>query len=181
METTIRELEDHHVRVHRELLEVLDELYLARKGLKAHDRSAMVQRRELQCSMATTSPIAEAMTNNGKLEARLLDLMQQNYEKDGSVVRHQDEKLRLISRFTEERIKYGKLLQRIRPIAEEVRSWTADEIDPRKEAVVDEGERYLEKENETLRELLVGIIMQSGYQGTNKTVDNWLEFLEEIG
>ncbi|CEP61280.1 Mcm16p LALA0_S02e10836g [Lachancea lanzarotensis] len=186
MESTIQELEDHHVQVYRELLEVLDELYLVRKGLIARDKSAMEIRRQLQCSMAMTSPMAKAMTNDGKLSSRLFDLMRQNYDEDGYVVRHQDEKLRLVSRLTEEREKYGKLLDRIKPVANEVRSWTKDEeIVGIPEKTQDSGlgskEKFLEEENEVLRELLVAIIVQSGYQGTNETVDEWLEFLGESG
>ncbi|SCU77571.1 LAME_0A01552g1_1 [Lachancea meyersii CBS 8951] len=189
MESRIRELEDHHARVYRELLEVLDKLYLAKSEMSVQDESALMIRRQLQASMMMTAPITTSMTNEGELNSRLEKLMRENYDMDGKLARHQNEKLRLVKEIYSGQKEYKELVGRIRPVASELRNRAETERKVVSQEKVVDGDENKESdknnetnginENEVLKELIVGLIYQSGYQGTNETIENWLRYLEK--
>ncbi|SCU81770.1 LANO_0B04126g1_1 [Lachancea nothofagi CBS 11611] len=172
MERRVHELEDRYVRVYRELLKALDELYLYRQRIVPKDESVLAVRRQLQSSMTMTAPMIQAMGNDGELELRLRELMRENYEMDETFAEHQNEHIRLLNRLSEKRSQYEKLVATARPIAAEIRK-----LAPRSHPGIDGVDKDVKDENEVLKELIVGMIIQSGYQGTNRLISEWLEYL----
>ncbi|SCU93030.1 LADA_0G00958g1_1 [Lachancea dasiensis] len=176
MSLSIEELEARHVRAYKRLLVSLDDLYLATHKIKPQDESVLAIRRQLQSSMTMSSPIIQAMSGDSELDMRLQQLLQENYETDGRVARHQDEFLKLLVRWRQERCKYENLVDKIRPVAAEVRELQAGDKNQGKENSTSE----LGAENEILKELIVGLIIHAGYQGTSPTIDNWMKYIADI-
>lgn len=199
MESRLQELEERHVSVYRELLTALDELYLLRKGIQPEDETLLVVRRKLQSSLTMTAPMMSAMNGKTALDKRLTRLMKENHELDAEVAAHQDEKLRLLRELSDERMRYKELVNNARELTErqahaqgigELRmprgrqdankSTDSDLYDSSEQGDSTEAgseqrdKAQIERENEALRELLVGMIVHGGYLGTNKVFDEWL-------
>ncbi|CUS24784.1 LAQU0S19e01552g1_1 [Lachancea quebecensis] len=207
MESRLQDLEERHVSVYRELLTALDELYLLRKGIRPEDETLLAVRHQLQSSLTMTAPMMSAMNGKTALDKRLLKLMQENHKLDAEVAAHQDEKLRLMRELGKERVRYKELVSNAHELTErQARAQgfgglrtsrglqdantstdreeqgnggqNSGERDSTAEASPEQRDKsQIERENEALSELLVGMIVHGGYLGTNKLFDEWLERL----
>lgn len=115
-----------------------------------------------------------AMTNDGTLDKRLTNLMEENFQVDNEVAKNQNERLSLLQKIGEQRVRYAQLVDSTRTLTQDVKDNTGSGYTESESEDVDE---KLEIENEALKEMIIGIILQSGYQGTNPLIDEWLEFL----
>lgn len=187
MERRIEELEERHVRVHKELLQTLDDLYLAQHGgtsLDKEKRRTAEVRRQLQMSLEKGAVIlralerlgqqepstdsSENMTTEGLLAQRLGRLMESNYKLDHTVSRTLSRQLELSRQLRSERKKYDTLADRLRQVSSQLqasRSVTEIQQEPETESQLQE-DSLIERENDTIEQLLISLKVFGGYDFT---------------
>lgn len=186
MEKRIQELEERHVKVHKELLEVLDDLYLAQHGIISLDkekRRATEVRRQIQMSLEKSAVILRALerlgqqnsvtnsgdsTTEGLLAQRLGRLMDANYKLDHTVSQVLSRQLELSAQLRDERKIYETLSDRLKQVSLQLQtSKPESEIhqEPEKEFQLQE-DSSLERENETIEQLLIALKVFGGYDLT---------------
>lgn len=192
MEARIQKLEERHVQVHKELLQVLDELYLTQHGgnpsLDKEKRRTAEVRRQLQMSLEKSSVILRALerfqqrdsdtsnndlTTEDLLAQRLGKLMDTNYKLDHSVSQTLSRQMELSRELRSERNTYHALSERLKEVSSQLqRSKSESEIQQEQETEFqtpqqDSENSPLERENETIEQLLIALKVLGGYDFTS--------------
>ncbi|CAR29820.1 ZYRO0G17754p [Zygosaccharomyces rouxii] len=186
MERRIQELEEQHVRVHKEMLQTLDELYLAKLGSTSLDkekrRTAEV-RRQLQMSLEKSAVILRALerlgkqksgtddsdsTTEGLLAQRLGKLMDTNYKLDHTVSTTLSRQIELSKQLRNERKTYDTLANQLRQVSSQLQAdKSASEIQQEPEPIsLLQEDPQLERENDTIEQLLIALKVFGGYDFT---------------
>lgn len=186
MEKRVQELEERHVKVHKELLEVLDELYLVQHGntsLDKEKRRATEVRRQIQMSLEKSAVILRALerlgqqdfvtnsgdsTTEGLLAQRLGRLMDANYKLDHTVSQILSRQLELSAQLRDERKIYETLSDRLKQVSLQLQaSKPVIELhqEPKIESQLQE-DSSLERENETIEQVLIALKVFGGYDLT---------------
>lgn len=182
MERKIQELEKLHVTVYKELLEVLDELYLVQLGnvsLNKEARRTAEVRRQLQMSLEKSVVILRALerlgqrdtiasqhqgpTTEGILAERLGKLMDANYKLDHEVSQTLSRELELSKQLRSERKMYEALADQMKQVSSQLKtneSVTTQE--PESEPLTD-SETRLEGESDTIEQFLIAVKVLGGY------------------
>ncbi|AQZ18744.1 MCM16 (YPR046W) [Zygosaccharomyces parabailii] len=175
------ELEKQHVLMHGELLKALDELYLLQQGAKLDrekERTAQV-RRQLQMSLEKSAAILRALDRLGHeqriseplsensterlLANRLRNLMNENYRLDGNVNEILTKQTELSEELRKKRSYYWSLVDRLKRLSADIdiQEPTAKGEELQEPTTSDGTE--LEKENETIEQLLIALKVHGGY------------------
>lgn len=177
MEQEIELLEAEYVSVYNELMDALDKLYAIRNDVKPLDPTLLETRKQFQSSLTMTLPmlktVAHGAGNEGhenELDTRLFKLMEENYKLDKNLVENEEKQNILVKEFSELRTEYIELLK-------ETRELTSHLEKPSEGEKPVERDPAIETKNIVLKELITALIFQSGYQGTNEKIDEWLEYL----
>ena len=170
-------LEREHVDLYTQLLRVLDELHLERSNsnhkviIKDEQENLMKVRRQMQCgleeSAAILSPLQRAnqMDKDGErsledlVAERLNSLMERHYSTETECMQIINARLDVSTKIFDEQKKFMKLREELQELDKLYGDQGLDA--PAKPAKTAEQEQ-LERENETLRELLVALQVYSG-------------------
>lgn len=175
------ELEKQHVLIHGELLKALDELYLLQQGAnldREKERTAQV-RRQLQMSLEKSAAVLRALDRFGQeqriseplsetsterlLANRLGNLMNENYRLDGNVSEILTKQTELSDDLRKKRRYYWALVDRLKRLLADI---DIQEPAAKGEEVQEPNASdytELEKENETIEQLLIALKVHGGY------------------
>lgn len=182
----IYELEREHVEVYGELLKALDKLYLVQRGYVGtrdkDNETILATRRQLQMSIEKSAAIIRTLERRLKskhtqgvdldstediLASRLAKLMHDNYEMDYKVTGLLERETQVRQELEEERIRYSKLVGRLRQLSDEINGEkpsnedipeTRSENETPKRGNVD-----IVSENERIEQLLLALKIHGGY------------------
>ncbi|AMD20432.1 HDL312Cp [Eremothecium sinecaudum] len=167
------QLEEDYEAVTYDFLEMISRLYLAQHG--ADDSvDPPTLHRYIQMQLATLMSSSTAnLPGKNILSTRLRELQEQNYNNDNAMY----DKLRALSQlmqdFAQQRSEYLKLIESTRPLYETLRkNYKAKTIQSRQL-------RSQDTATQKTRELLIALIIQGSYQGTETEIDEWLEHLAQ--
>lgn len=163
----IQQLEKEHVEVYRELLIVLDKLYLIRKHKHAIILSSSQQRlleirHQLQINLEKTGlllRLLEKPDNSNILFTKLQNLLDESNSLDYELLQSLDTQSSLNKHLIESKTERDELISKLIEISSRFPEPTLPQDDS--DAAGKQVE--IEKENETIQELMIALQIHSGY------------------
>ncbi|AJV91271.1 minichromosome maintenance- protein [Saccharomyces cerevisiae] len=170
----IQQLEKEHVEVYRELLITLDRLYLIRKHnhavILSHTQQRLLEiRHQLQINLEKTAlliRLLEKPDNTNVLFTKLQNLLEESNSLDYELLQSLGAQSSLHKQLIESRAERDELMSKLIELSSKF---------PKPTIPPDDGDTAgkqveVEKENETIQELMIALQIHSGYTNISYTI-----------